>query len=57
VDKSIVQFFLFDSEQASGIIFNCRLPVKMVAFHGEFTFISVFGGIKNLAFAFDIYPI
>jgi hypothetical protein len=33
-------FFIFCSEQASGIIFNIRPPVKMVDFHGEVTFIG-----------------
>jgi hypothetical protein len=39
----------FDSEQASGIIFNRRPPVKMVDFHGEVTFISVFDGIRDVS--------
>jgi hypothetical protein len=44
--------FLFDSEinseRASGIVLNLRLPVKMVDFQGEVTFISVFDGIKDI---------
>jgi hypothetical protein len=46
------QLFLFDSEfdseRASGIIFNIRPPVKMVDFHGEVTFILVFDGIRDI---------
>jgi hypothetical protein len=38
----------FDSERASRIMFNRRSPVKMVDFHGEVTFISVFDGIKDI---------
>jgi hypothetical protein len=36
-------FFLFDSERTSGIMFNSRPPVKMADFHGEVIFLSVFG--------------
>jgi hypothetical protein len=38
----------FDSERASGIIFTLRPPVKMVDFHSEVTFISVFGGTRDI---------
>jgi hypothetical protein len=41
-------FFLFDSERASSIMFNLRPPIKMVDFHGEVTFISVFNGIRDI---------
>jgi hypothetical protein len=40
-------FFLFDSERASGIVFNLRPPVKMVDFHCEAAFVSVFDGIRD----------
>jgi hypothetical protein len=42
------KFFLFDSERDSGIIFNCRPPVKMVDFHGEVIFLSVFDGFRDI---------
>jgi hypothetical protein len=42
------KFSFFDSERASGITFNCRPPVKMVDFHCEITFISVFDGIRDI---------
>jgi hypothetical protein len=29
------KFFLFDSERASGMVFNRRPPVKMVDFHDD----------------------
>jgi hypothetical protein len=48
VDESTAKFFLFDSERASGIIFTLRLPVKMVGFHGEVTFISAFDSIRDI---------
>jgi hypothetical protein len=38
----------FDSERASGIMFNRRPPVKMADFQGEITFISVFDGIRDI---------
>jgi hypothetical protein len=38
--KLCINFFLFDSEFDSGIMFNRRPPVKMVDFHGEITFIG-----------------
>jgi hypothetical protein len=40
--------FLFDSGQASDIMFNCRPPVKMVDFHGEDTFTSGLDGIRDI---------
>jgi hypothetical protein len=46
--KVHTKFFLFDSERASGTVFNFRLPVKMVDFYGEVTFISVFDGITDI---------
>jgi hypothetical protein len=46
--KFRIKCFLFDSERASGIIFNRRPPIKMVDFHGEVTFISVFDGIRDI---------
>jgi hypothetical protein len=50
--KVYTNFFLFDSEfdsePAFAITFNRRPPVKMVDFHGEVTFISVFDGIRDI---------
>jgi hypothetical protein len=46
-NKVRINLFLFDSERASGIMFNLRHPVKMVGFHGEVTFISVFDALKT----------
>jgi hypothetical protein len=48
-------FFLFDSEQAYGIIFNHRPPVKMVDFHGEVTFILVFDSIRDILIKIDVF--
>jgi hypothetical protein len=63
-------FFSFNPEFDSGIMFKRRPPVKMVDFHGEVTFISVFDGsyiykdylflreglpIKTLSLDIDIY--
>jgi hypothetical protein len=44
----LIKFFSFDSERVSGIIFTSRLPVKMVGFHGEVIFISVFDDIRDV---------
>jgi hypothetical protein len=38
-------FFIWFWASLSGIICNRRPPVKMVDFHGEVTFLSVFDGI------------
>jgi hypothetical protein len=38
----------FYSERASGVMFNRRPPVKMVDFYSEVTFISAFGGIRDI---------
>jgi hypothetical protein len=38
----------FDFERASGIIFKHRPSVKMIDFHGEVTFISVFDGVRDI---------
>jgi hypothetical protein len=43
--KRVSIFFYLILSEPSGIIFRLRPPVKMVNFHGEVSFISVFDGI------------
>jgi hypothetical protein len=57
--KVRTNFFLFDSEfdseQAFGVMFNLRPPVKMVNFRCDVTFISVFDGIRDIFLKTSIY--